>query len=311
MIPSDQPHLIVVAQSHTGLQRQNNEDRYAVRSYRIESSGEPVVLALVSDGIGGHQAGEVAAEITVETVLEQLQPFDGGDPTAWIQQAVVAANRAVVEAADLSSERSGMGATLALALVIGTSLHTATVGDSRIYLLRRGRLHQISTDHTWVQEAVDFDIISPEEARNHPQAHILRRHIGGEQPPDPDFRMRLKDGESNERAVANQGVRLDAGDQLLLCSDGLTDLVEDQEIYSALHTRPAELAVQALLDLALQRGGRDNITLVVLGMPESIPETVLRPRRSRVWRTLPAVLLLVLISLIGLMMMWWVGLWPW
>jgi serine/threonine protein phosphatase PrpC len=311
VIRSDQPHLIVAARSHPGIQRQNNEDRYAVRSYRLEKTGTPVVLAIVSDGIGGHQAGEVAAQLTVETILKKLKAFEAGDPTHLIKSAVLEANQAVAEAASQSADRSGMGATLALALVAGARLYTATVGDSRIYLLRAGRLRQISIDHTWVQEAIEYEIISPEEARDHPQSHILRRHIGGDQPPDPDFRMQLEDGESEARALENQGVELSAGDQVLVCSDGLTDLVEDQEIYNALHTRPAELAIDALLELALQRGGRDNITLVILGMPESIEGYLIEPTPSRLRRVLPAVAVLILMSMIGMGILWWIGRWPW
>ncbi|MEJ2012553.1 MAG: protein phosphatase 2C domain-containing protein [Anaerolineales bacterium] len=308
---SDRPHLIVAARSHPGMQRHNNEDRYAVRSYKLGKSGLPVVAAVVSDGIGGHQAGEVAAQITVETVLKQLKRFAGGDPAALITDAVLEANRAVSDAASSSADQSGMGATLALVMVVGSQLYTATVGDSRIYLLRDKRLRQISIDHTWVQEAIEYEIISPEEARDHPQAHVLRRHIGGDQPPDPDFRMFLEDGESEPRALANQGVGLQAGDQVLLCSDGLTDMVEDQEIHNALNTRPPELAVEALIELALQRGGLDNITVVVLGMPESVEGYMARPPSSRLQRLLPAVLMLILFSIIGMGLVWWLGLWPW
>jgi serine/threonine protein phosphatase PrpC len=311
MIHSDQPHLIAAARSHAGLHRQNNEDRYAVRSYRLEKTAAPVLLAIVSDGIGGHQAGEVAAQITVETMLKELKAFEGDDPTQQIKRAVLLANQAVSEAAAESVDRSGMGATLALAMVIGARLYTATVGDSRIYLLRGGRLRQISIDHTWVQEAIEYEIISPEEALDHPQSHILRRHIGGEQPPDPDFRMQLEDGTNETQAIANQGVVLGAGDQVLLCTDGLTDMVEDQEIYNALHTRPPELAVETLLDLALQRGGLDNITMVILGMPESIADYLTPPRPGRVHRLIPALLILVLLTLVGMAVIWWTGLWPW
>jgi serine/threonine protein phosphatase PrpC len=123
--------------------------------------------------------------------------------------------------------------------------------------------------------------------------------------------MRLQDGESESRALANQGVELEYGDQVLICSDGLTDMVEDQEIYNALHTRPAELAVETLLDLALQRGGRDNITLVIIGMPESIEDYLVQPSQGQFPRILPAALLVVLLSLIGMGVLWWTGLWPW
>lgn len=304
-------HLIVAAGSHTGKQRQNNEDRFAVRSYRLEKDDQPVILAAVADGIGGHQAGEVAAQLTIETLLDAFKSFEGGSPLPLLKQAVTQANQVVAEAASESSEKSGMGSTIAIAVAIGPTLFTATVGDSRIYLLHAGQLRQISIDHTWVQEAIEYDIISPEEARDHPQSHVLRRHIGGEQPPDADFRMLLHDGERDEQAVRNQGVDLVPGDQLLLCSDGLTDLVEDQEIHAALTSRPPELALQALTELALQRGGRDNITIIILATPLESEVFIARPRSIGWRRVVAAAFLLVLLSLLGTAGLWWFRLWPW
>jgi protein phosphatase len=311
VIIQDSPHLVVAAGSHTGKQRQNNEDRFAVRSYRLDKHDAPILLAVVADGIGGHLAGEVAAQLTVETLLNTFKSFDGGDPLPLLKEAVVLANQAVAEAASDSTEQSGMGSTIAVAVMIGSSLHTATVGDSRIYLLRSGQLRQISIDHTWVQEAIEYDIISPDEARDHPQSHVLRRHIGGEQPPDADFRMLLQDGESEAQALRNQGVTLNPGDQVLLCTDGLTDLVEDQEIHAALTTRPPELALETLTELALQRGGRDNITMVILATPLDSEIFVAHPR-SRGWlKPVSAALLLVLITLVAMAVIWWFGYWPW
>lgn len=311
MIIQDPPHLIVAAGSHTGKQRQNNEDRFAVRSYRLGPDDEPVLLAVVADGIGGHQAGEVAAQLTVETLLDTFKKFEGGNPLSLLEEAVIEASHVVSEAASESTEKSGMGSTIAIAVMIGSSLYTATVGDSRIYLLRSGQLRQISTDHTWVQEAIEYDIISPDEARDHPQSHVLRRHIGGEQPPDVDFRMLLHDGESDAQALQNQGVRLDPGDQVLLCTDGLTDLVEDQEIHAAMTTRPPELAVEALTDLALQRGGRDNITLIVLATPLDSVIFIAQPRSRGLLKTVFAAVALVLLTLLAMAAIWWLGFWPW
>jgi len=311
VIIQDPPHVIVATGSHTGKQRQNNEDRFAVRSYRLGKNEQPVLLAVVADGIGGHQAGEVAAQLTVETLLNTFKGFEGGDPLPLLGEAIVEASQVVAEAASESSERSGMGSTIAIAVMIGSSLYTSTVGDSRIYLIRSGQLRQISIDHTWVQEAIEYDIISPDEARDHPQSHVLRRHIGGEQPPDADFRMLLQDGESDAQALSNQGVTLDPGDQVLLCTDGLTDLVEDQEIHAALTTRPPEIAVETLTDLALQRGGRDNITLVVLATPLESEIFIARPRSRRLLKTVPAAIALVLVTLLAMATLWWFGYWPW
>jgi protein phosphatase len=204
-----------------------------------------------------------------------------------------------------------MGSTVALAMVVGSHLYTAHVGDSRIYLLRSGRLQQITIDHTWVQEAIEYDIIDPDEARGHPHAHILRRHIGGDQLPEPDSRMRLKNGESDKQGLANQGTPLRKDDRLLLCSDGLTDLVEDLEIYRGLTAYDSKDSVDYLTQLALERGGDDNITLIILAAPSSRPMRTRRRRRRRLLNTIVAILVMISLIVIGVFGTIWFGLWPW
>jgi protein phosphatase len=157
-----------------------------------------------------------------------------------------------------------MGATCACAWVIKDRLYTASVGDSRIYLVRNQKIRQLTIDHTWVQEALDHGALTPDQARNHPNVHVIRRYLGSEQPVEPDFRLKLEAGESDSQAERNQGFRLRRGDRLLLCSDGLTDLVEDEEIRAALQTNQLDAAVQYLINLANHRGGHDNITVVAL-----------------------------------------------
>ncbi len=310
MIPQDDLHITAIGQSHTGMRRAQNEDRFAIRSYRLED-GRDALLAVVADGIGGHQAGEIAAQITVDTIQNSLTSFGGSDPLPAIEAAVIEAGRAVSKAAAVESEHEGMGSTLALAFVIQDKLHITTVGDSRIYLLRDGRLRQLSIDHTWIQEAIEYDILTPEEARGHPQAHVLRRHIGGEQLPEPDLRLRLRDGESDKDARNNQGTKLKNEDRLLLCTDGLTDMVPDMEIYHALASMPPEEAIEHLLDRALKAGGNDNITIAVLALPKefSTPPIVVHRRRwSR--NTLIAVTLLLTASAAASFALWWLGFWP-
>jgi serine/threonine protein phosphatase PrpC len=307
LIRADEGHLAFAAASHPGETGKNNEDRYAVASFRIDTSGKSSMVALVADGIGGHQAGEVASRLAVDTAMQSLATSSALDPVRQLRAAVVEAGRAVSRAAQEAAEREGMGSTLAAVWVIGDRLYTATVGDSRIYWLRRGHLHQVSTDHTWVQEAIDHGIITPDEARSHPNVHVLRRHLGGQQVPEPDLRLRLDPEESEGRSLANQGARLSAHDQILLCSDGLTDLVENHEIRSALLEKAPQEAVAALVDLARQRGGHDNITVVVLAVP---PEAV-RGRRGGWGRVLIAAFLasVALLALVGLALLaaWWLG----
>ena len=311
MIPAPNTHLTLAIRTHPGNRRPKNEDFFAAQSYRLEGDGTPVLLALVADGIGGHLAGEIASKMTVEVILSQMLAFRGGDPLPLLHDAILEASRQVSQAARESPEREGMGSTLAAALILGNRLYVANVGDSRIYLLRDGRLRQVTTDHTWVQEAIHYNIITQEEARGHPQSHVLRRHIGGNHLPEPDLRLHLRDGETDAKAVANQGLRLKAGDRLLLCSDGLTDMVEDLEIYRALATKSPEQAADALLNLALERGGEDNITLIIAApnFPPETPET--RSRASWVLTTVISAVALALMALAAFLIGSITGLWPW
>ncbi len=269
MIPSDQPHLRVSASTHPGRVRDHNEDAYGVTAYRYGAEGLPCLLAVLADGIGGHQAGEVASAMTVDAVVTAVETYTGGDPSETLAAAVRSAAKQVRRAASEDEARQGMGSTLATAWILGTRLYTVSVGDSRIYLRRDDGLHQISVDHTWIQEALEHGILTPAEAEGHPNAHVLRRHIGGARPPEPDFRLRLDPEESDEESRSHQGLELQPGDQLLLCSDGLTDLVKPSEIGAGL-AKHGPSATQSLQALALKRGGHDNITIVVLEVPKAV-----------------------------------------
>jgi protein phosphatase len=310
VIPAPGPHLEAVAETHPGETGKNNEDRHFIGGYQVGTEKTPVTLAVVADGIGGHLAGEVAAQLVVDTFRSQIAGYEQGDPIEHLRQAVVEAGRAVARAAQDVPEREGMGSTLSAAWFIGSRLYTATVGDSRIYLMQNGRLTQVSIDHTWVQEAVDLKVIPPEAARSHPHAHVLRRHLGSRLDVDPDLRLRLDSAESDEESVANQGHQLVPGDQILICTDGLTDLVQDHEIVSLLRKRSPQSAVHSLVDLSRSRGGFDNITAILLTVPG-------RPRRRRAdaWlRLLIAAglssLLLVFLVLAAVAGAWWFGLGP-
>ena len=264
----ERAHLYVAANSHPGMRGKNNEDRYAVSTHRFGPKKEiPSVLAVVCDGIGGHRAGEVAAEIAVETISRTVTASSATQPLDTLAEAIHLASEAVRSQADSNPERKGMGATCVCAWIIGERLYTASVGDSRLYLLRGDEIQQVTTDHTWVQEAIEFGALTPDQARGHPNAHVIRRYLGSQSPPESDFRQRLKPNETDEQALANQGTRLQAGDILLLCSDGLTDLVEPHEIKSTLKSFDREKALQSLIDLANERGGHDNITTVFLEAP--------------------------------------------
>lgn len=284
MIPSERAHLYVAANTHPGMRGKNNEDRYAVSSYYMGARKEtPSVFAVVCDGIGGHRAGEVAAEMAVETISQAVAQSDGSDPRQTLTQAIQQAGISIHAQAEANPERKGMGATCVCAWVIGNRLYTASVGDSRLYWVRGDSIHQVTTDHTWIQEAIEYGAITPEQAKGHPNAHVIRRYLGSATPPEPDFRLRMHPEDSNEQAEANQGAGLQPGDSLVLCSDGLTDLVEPEEILSALKSFERSKALAHLTDLANQRGGHDNITMVWLQVPENIklPSELPRPQMEK------------------------------
>jgi serine/threonine protein phosphatase PrpC len=272
-------HLNVAALSHAGRSGKNNEDRYAVSSYKLED-GQPVVFAVIADGIGGHQAGEVAAELAVNYISQKVAESDGGHPTEIIETAVDVASQAIASRSASKDDQQGMGATCVCAWVQGNRLYSGYVGDSRIYLVRDGQIRRLTVDHSWVQEAMEKGIITPDQARDHPNVHVIRRHLGTVELPGVDFRLYLDPDETPAEAEENQGMQLKPADILLLCTDGLTDLVWDDEILHVLTTRTSPKSmVEDLVAQANERGGHDNITVVLLGIPTpaSIPTNKKKP----------------------------------
>ncbi|GIV62671.1 MAG: PP2C family serine/threonine-protein phosphatase [Chloroflexota bacterium] len=303
MIRSQHAHLPVIALTDPGMRGKNNEDRFGIVALRQDKpDSPPALLAVLADGIGGHRAGEVAAEMTVNLIAGYV--LENGDhlpPTNLLEEAITSASIIIYEQAQSNREKNGMGATCACVFILGDRLYTANVGDSRIYLLRNGAIHQLTTDHTWIQEALERGLISPEQALHHPNNHVIRRFLGSPTPPQVDMRLRLNGGESDEQALENQGLRLREGDRLLLCSDGLTDLVSDSEILSALESQPPRQAAESLIRLANQRGGHDNITLLIIEVP---PGSLTQPepkilRRWWLWGCIGLLLVALLGGLLG------------
>ncbi len=126
---------------------------------------------------------------------------------------------------------------------------------------------QLTVDHTWVQEAVERGILDPKDARNHPNMHVIRRYLGSSKPPQADIRLRLAAHETDTQSRSNQGLRLLPGDLLLLCTDGLTDVVDNEEIVQAVRSQDLQSATQALVDLACSRKAKDNVTVVLMLVP--------------------------------------------
>ena len=268
MIRSHYAPLHVAAVTHPGLGGRQNEDRFSVSTYRVsEADDTSSTFAIVSDGIGGHQAGEVAAEMAVETISHMIAQSDARQPLAILDNAIQVTSDAIASKARDDTQRLGMGTTCACAWVVGNRLFIASVGDSRVYLLRNGNLMQLTTDHTWVQEAVDRGILNPADARDHPNVHVIRRYLGSSSTPQADTRLRLAKNESDTQARSHQGLRLLPGDVLLLCTDGLTDVVADDEIEPTLRGLDLPAAAQSLLNLALSRKAQDNITVILMMLP--------------------------------------------
>jgi len=269
MIRVSRAHLNVDAQSHAGMTGKNNEDRYAVASFVLDPRERiPVLFAVLADGIGGHRAGEVAAELAVNHLMQAVARSDGRHIRQTIEEAVIEASDAISAHAATNETMKGMGATCATAWIVGDRLHTAYVGDSRIYLIRSGRIQQLTVDHSWVQEAIEKGILTPETARQHPNVHVIRRYLGSPTPPEPDFRLKLFNDEGDQHAENNQGLQLLPSDILLLCSDGLTDLLWNDEILEVVRSKPTlKEASRALIEIANARGGHDNITVVLISVP--------------------------------------------
>lgn len=283
MINSQGAHLDIAAASHPGMAGKKNEDRYGVSASLTGVKGDiPAVLAVLCDGIGGHRAGEVAAQMGVNLITEEVTASDGSQPLKTLEKAIKRANHAIYQASLSDQGRKGMGATCACAWVIGDRLFTANLGDSRIYLIREGHILQLSTDHTWLQEAFDAGIINEAQGELHPNAHVIRRYLGSPKAPRPDFRLWFFEGEEDAEALDNQGLRLEVGDILLVCSDGLTDLVTDAEILAVVNSNTLAAAPEVLVDLANARGGHDNITVVLMGIPAN-PVAKVTPQRRRRW----------------------------
>jgi serine/threonine protein phosphatase PrpC len=213
MIPAGRAHLYVTAVTDPGLRGKSNEDRFAVSAHRLgRFYPVPSLLAILADGVGGHRAGEVAAGMAVESISRRVAESDASQPTRILSQALAHASQLIYDQSKRDLAQTGMGTTVVCAWIIADRLYTAAAGDSRLYLLRSGILQRLTTDHTWVQEALDHGALSPEKVRDHPNAHVIRRYLGSQHPLQADLRLRLHPDESNAQAEANQGLRLLSGD---------------------------------------------------------------------------------------------------
>lgn len=283
-IPSPEPEpattrLTFAAKTHVGRVRSNNEDQYLVVRLRkslelldtsLPSDERPQLadqegyVLLVADGIGGRAGGERASALVVREATHYLLGaakwfFRLDDPDEHVRlrllrEALERIDRQIIEAGEDNPALAGMGTTLTAVSVVGMDMFIVHVGDSRAYLYHDGQLKQLTTDHTLTQELVDKGLITTEQARMHHLHSVLTNALGGKPGVDAEI-VKL---------------RLTAGDTLLLCTDGLSELVPDAHIAEllALHPGP-EPACQALVEAALNAGGNDNVTVIVAGVQDA------------------------------------------
>lgn len=227
-----------------GMVRQVNQDY-------VFTTGKPLGilqnLFVVADGMGGHQAGDYASKCTVEVMIKEIAKSEGEDIERVLVKAIKAANREIIKEASGDEHLKGMGTTVVATTVKEQMLYFANVGDSRLYLINQG-IQQLSKDHSLVEEMVRLGGIKPEEAKHHPDKNIITRAIGAKADVDVDFYEH----------------RLKRGDIILMCTDGLSNMVEDEELFHIVQgSRDIVEAGEMLVEAAKENGGTDNIGVVL------------------------------------------------
>lgn len=227
-----------------GRKREINQDYVFATD---ETIGNLPNLLVVADGMGGHRAGDFASRFTVEVLAEEVQNSKETHPEQILGNAIQTANERLMEEAAKDSRLEGMGTTLVAATILDHVLYFANVGDSRLYLINK-EIRQLSKDHSMVEEMVRLGGLTEEEAKHHPDKNIITRAMGVKDKVEPDFFE----------------YRLKGGDTILMCSDGLTNMVDDDEIFQIVKSaRDIVEAVQTLIQRANENGGSDNIGIVL------------------------------------------------
>lgn len=230
----------------TGLLRNSNQDCVFCEENAV---GRFPNLFLVADGMGGHKAGDLASRLCVDEVVKQIRNSTARTPVSAFEQAIQAANTRIYQCAIEDYELTGMGTTMVGAMVDHNTAYIVNIGDSRLYRMHE-RLQQITVDHSLVEEMVQSGEIQKEEMRTHPNKNIITRALGTDDTVRPDcFELKVEEG-----------------DVLLLCSDGLTNMVEDREIEAILnrHKEDMKLAGENLVRQANEAGGKDNISVILV-----------------------------------------------
>jgi len=229
-----------------GKRRKINQDYVYTRETAI---GNLPNVFIVADGMGGHNAGDYASKVTVETMVEEIEKSFEKNPVLIFEKAIETANERIRRKAREEADYEGMGTTVVVATCLGKYLQIANVGDSRLYIVNKKEIKQITRDHSLVAEMVRMGGLAKEEARNHPDKNIITRAVGAGKTVEPDFFT----------------VELEEGDVVLMCSDGLTNMLEDEEIRMIVSgTRDVAEKASMLVDAANENGGRDNISVILI-----------------------------------------------
>ncbi|MEE1314184.1 MAG: Stp1/IreP family PP2C-type Ser/Thr phosphatase [Faecalimonas sp.] len=227
-----------------GMKREVNQDFVYVSDKPI---GKLPNLLIVADGMGGHNAGDFASRFVVETVRQELEQSTETEPRVMIEKAIASANERLREAAGQDAQLEGCGTTLIVATVIEHSLYFANIGDSRLYLLDK-EIRQLSRDHSFVQEMVRLGGLNAEDAKHHPDKNIITRAIGAKEKVQVDFFE----------------YRLKKEDIILMCTDGLSNMLDDEEMFRIVKSsRDLVEAVERLIESANAQGGNDNIGVIL------------------------------------------------
>jgi serine/threonine protein phosphatase PrpC len=237
-----------------GLKRELNEDSLCLIEAEMPGMGA-YGLYIIADGLGGHAAGEIASQLTIETIQQrhdQHPPASGLTSfEEWLKELAIAANEVVLKHQKDNTDNRKMGSTLVMALVIGQSAYIINVGDSRAYHLNGEQIEQISIDHSLVERLVQIGQITREEARTHKQKNVIYSTIG----------------EKEKMEIGSYQITLNSGDRLLLCSDGLSNMVTDEELLKISRQYPDLAAtIYTMVETAKQAGGHDNITAIMIQM---------------------------------------------
>lgn len=246
--------LRVAVHSDVGRVRTNNEDSHG-HAWLDDGS----LFVMVADGMGGHEAGEVASGLAVQVLEDVVARDTDADPRERLYHGLLESNEAILEEGRASGTK-GMGTTAIAAICKGPEVHVGLVGDSRLYQIRRGQLVWRTLDHTRVQMLLDQGEISDEQARQHPESGMLTRALG---------HSRMADGRPLVPDVLAEPLQIERDDTIVMCSDGLHDLLEDWEIGQLVAGRTPSEAAKELIELACERGGHDNVTVAVITAGEA------------------------------------------